>query len=206
MEESGSTKAKPPDIPKTSSFRLELPCCCNSTWAAVDVPVSSAPIPSHSSLGTSSWLGTCTVADGTAKFSFWADRLPGGVGNRARQILEWAHGKWESPLVAAAGALEILKALWKAHCWAQVSCKPFPAQSSTSPHGRSECLSPLPLSPAPTAGSEPQVRSRAGSSSSPWNPHSTGTNPWKGGQGELPEHYTARITAPKVIFTYSQRN
>lgn len=198
MEESGNTKAIQPDTPKTSSFRLELPPCCNSTWAAVDVSLSSAQCPIPFPLGTSSWLGTCTVADGTAKFSFQPDQLPGGVCNRARQTLELAYGKWEPPLVPASEALVTLRPLWKAHCPAQVSCRLLPAEGATSSHPQ-EWMSFI-LPPPPKG----RIWAPAEEQQQPHQtPRTTGTNPWKRGQGELPEHNTGRITALKVIFTYS---
>lgn len=167
MEESGNTKAIQPDTPKTSSFRLELPPCCNSTWAAVDVSLSSAQCPIPFPLGTSSWLGTCTVADGTAKFSFQPDQLPGGVCNRARHTLELAYGKWEPPLVPAAEALVTLRPLWKAHCPAQVSCRLLPAEGATSSHPQ-EWMS---LTPAPPTSTQGQDLSPSwGAAAAPPNP------------------------------------
>lgn len=124
-------------------------------------------VPSHSSLGTSSWLGTCTVADGTAKFSFQPDQLPGGVCNRTRQTLESAHEKWEAPLVPAAEALVTPKPQWKANCLAQGSCKPLPAEGSTSSHPQ-QWMSPAPLTSShrqdlsPSWGAAPQAEPAQG--------------------------------------------
>lgn len=60
----------------------------------------------------------------------------------------------------------------------------------------------------PQAGSEPQLSSTGRASpglgaAAPRNPRATRTSPWRRGQGESPEHSTGRITALKVIFTYS---
>lgn len=128
-------------------------------------------VPSHSSLGTSSWLGTCTVADGTAKFSFQPDQLPGGVCNRTRQTLESAHEKWEAPLVPVAEALVTPKPPWKANAWLRGVANHCQQKVPPPPIPSSECLPLLPLSPPATgriwapAELHRQSQPRAGSSS-----------------------------------------
>lgn len=72
-------------------------------------------------------------------------------------------------------------------------------QCSTFSHPQSECVS---LGPSHSTHRQELSPRRA---AAPRNPQTTGANPRNRGQGELPDHYTGRITALKVIFTLPRR-